>query len=284
MTERHISIVDTTLAELSLQAHESPPVEILVSYATALCDLGIGAIDVGFVTETPRFALVHKLAAAVPKMPIIAHSTLNRAEITCAAEAVKPCRQPRLILDLVSNPDLAVQGRVQSYTDWLMLVESYIQFGSRLGLAVDIAVHDASVVDPAFLARFVEMAASVGAKGITLIFSGDESTEQFCTKVKRVVRTVPTVPVGVRCSNSADTGATVALAAVEQGATEVGAVVTPWRLKLPVPSLHALTMVGLVRVNPQLIDWAAVMLAGLIDSDQQTQKHASVAASEDTAD
>jgi isopropylmalate/homocitrate/citramalate synthase len=264
MARSEFDLTDVTMAHVSLGSVPAEAHTAALELAHSLRDVGVSTVDVGTLNDPAQFNLAHSLALTARGISIMAHSTMNRVEITHVFEALKACGRPRLGLRIPTAPEVVRGIRRITYTELIQLAESYIVSSARLGLEVDAVIEQAATTEPVFIARLARIAVDAGALGITLVESGGLTQEAFASLTRQVVRAVPGTRVGVRCANYGGMGASLAYAALEQGAAEVGTVVTEWSDHLPCPSLERLAALGLLQGSSLQMARLASMAQGLL--------------------
>lgn len=235
--------VDTTIAHATRNApSEEAVLTQTLGLARRLQAAGVQTLEVGSVANAVQFDLAHSLGHHLPELTIMLTATLDRRQITDAAEALKTCRTPRVGLMIPTALEAVHESRWRSYSALTNVVEDQVQYCSRLGLLPDLMLVDAATTDPVFLARIASRAAAAGARAVTLLEPGALTADAFASLVRRIVRAVPELPVGVRCGNRMGMAADMAVLALEQGALEVGTVVAEQQssvLAVPVQDLAA---------------------------------------------
>lgn len=245
MAASELRIVDVTLAHLPWEKREDR-FERAVEITQLLQGLGVSCIETGSITEPWRFDLTYRLGQAVKDLGIMPYCPLDRRMVTCAAEALKTCSQPRLGLILPTSRESTLGSRWHSYSALLAVAEDMIVYATRLGLPVNVVLSEASATDPLFVARTARLAVEAGAACVTVVDPGRQTAGEFSSLIRRVVNTVPGVPVGVRCGNKMGAATAFTAEAVALGVREIGVVAGEWGADLVCPSLPALVSANIV--------------------------------------
>lgn len=265
MVEQRFSLVDVTFTavpgvggeEHLAQGHR---------VAEALYRAGVQTVDVGSVIEPDRFELAHRLGYLVPDLAVLARVPMKRPELIRAREALKTNAHPRIHLIVPTAEEALPTMELESYTELLARVESYIALGNRLGLSVDLLLKDAVTTDPIFLGRMARWAVERGAAGITLVEPGEMTCDLFTNLVRRVARAVSGKRVGVRCHDVRGDAVETSVQALEAGATEVSVTAMAWTAALPGPGLDQLSSRGLQGLNATALPTVKSALQTWLDS------------------
>lgn len=244
MAGQRFSLVDVTFAavpgvgcgERLTQGHR---------LAEALYHAGVETVEVGNIIEPDRFELAHSLGYRVRNLSVLAQVPMRRPELIRAREALKTGAHPRIHLIVPTAQEALPAMELESYTELLARVESYIALGNRLGLTVDLLLEDAATTDPIFLGRLARWAVERGAAGVTLVEPGQMTCDLFTGLARRVARAISGKRVGVRCHDVRGDAVETSLQAIEAGATEVSVTGMAWTPSLPGPGLDQLSTRGL---------------------------------------
>ena len=169
MPDNRVVIFDTTLRDgeqspgFSMNLHEK------LRMAHALTELGVDVIEAGFpIASAGDFDSVKLIAEEIRGPVICGLARSGAADITRAAEAVRPAERPRIHTFLSTSP-LHMKYKLRMEPDAVLaLVSSSVELARRHVADVEWSAEDGSRTEPDFLCRCVEAAIKAGATTINI--------------------------------------------------------------------------------------------------------------------
>lgn len=224
---RKIEIFDTTLRDGEQSPGASMNTDEKLTLTKELLRLNVDVIEAGFPISSPGdLESVRQIADLVGDRAVVAAlSRAVRADIECAAEALRDCPRPRIHTGL---------GVSESHMrDKLgMTPEQVIEravFATRLARSytddVEFYCEDAGRSDYVFLARVCEAVIAAGATVVNIPdTTGYSLPDEFGARIRYLmehVRGIEDVTVSVHCHNDLGLATALTLEGVRNGATQV---------------------------------------------------------------
>lgn len=224
--KRQIQIFDTTLRDgeqvpgCQLNTHE----KIIV--AKALEELGVDVIEAGFPISSPGdFKSVEEISKAVSKPAVCGLTRAVKADIDCAAEALKFSKRPRIHTGIGSS-DIHINHKFKSTREKVLAqgVEA-VKYAKNFVDDVEFYAEDAGRADNVFLARMIEEVIKAGATVVNI-----PDTTGYClpweygSKIKFLVdnvRNIHKAVISVHCHNDLGLATANSIAGVTNGAGQI---------------------------------------------------------------
>ena len=221
-----VIIFDTTLRDGEQAPGASMNLQQKMAVATALRDLGVDVIELGFPIASPGdFEAVATISRAVEGPLMCALARANREDIDRATEALKDAPRRRLHVFLATSPIHRQFKLKLTKEDIVRTATEAIRYARERFEDVEFSAEDAARTEPDFLCHVVEEAIAAGATTINIPDTvGYAMPAQFAALIahlKRRVRGIERAVISVHCHNDLGLAVANSLAALQEGARQV---------------------------------------------------------------
>lgn len=223
---RHIEILDTTLRD----GEQTPGVRFSLSHkieiAKQLERLSVDAIEAGFPASSKGdFDAVSAIAAEVRGCSIQALARCTRADIDCAAEALKDAADPIIHVFLATSPIHLEYKLKMTPEEALLRISEGVTYAKSLCKKVQFSPEDATRSDRDYLCRAVKCAVDAGADIINIPDTvGYAHPDEYASLVKYLLENVEGLSektISVHCHNDLGMAVANSITAIGAGATRV---------------------------------------------------------------
>ena len=226
MSNRKITIFDTTLRDgeqspgIALQPDEKAEI------ATQLERLGVDVIEAGFPISSPGdFEGVRAVAQAVTEPTVAALARTESADLEAAADAVGGARRSRIHV-FIATSALHMERKLQlEPAQVLDRVRTGVRTAAENADEVEFSAEDATRSDPAFLAEVCREAIAGGATTInlpdTVGYCLPDEHEAFLRHMQELCPELREVTLSVHCHNDLGLAVANTLSGIRAGATQV---------------------------------------------------------------
>ncbi len=221
-----VKIFDTTLRD----GEQVPGCQLnkddKLNVAAALDKLGVDIIEAGFPISSPAdFDSVKSIAQQTENAIVCGLTRAIEKDIDVAVEAIKPAMRPRIHTG-IGTSDLHVFSKLRtSKEDVLERGVAAVKYAKKYVEDVEFYAEDAGRTDNEFLARVVEAVIKAGATVVNIPdTTGYCLPDQFGAKIKYLkenVTGIDKVDIAAHCHNDLGLATANAIAAVQNGATQV---------------------------------------------------------------
>ena len=227
---KQIRISDATMKQTSDNFRLSFKEKIELS--KLLDKLGVDFIELCGIKNARIDSLqIKSIATAVSESGIAVPVELTKESVEKTWEALKQAKHPRL---QVFAPASAVQIEYLFHKkpDALLgAVKETVQFAASLCNDVEFIAGDATRADQEYLNQLIDSAIASGATTVTLCdTAGTMLPDEFASFVKAQYEAIPSlknVEVGICCANTISMADASAIAAINNGATQISAAAYP---------------------------------------------------------
>ena len=224
--EERIKIFDTTLRDgeqvPGCQLHGKEKLVI----AKALDNLGVDIIEGGFPVSSPAdFEAVKAIAENMKNASVCGLTRAVQNDIDVAAEAIKSAKRPRIHTGLGTS-DLHVFTKLRiTKEEVIERGVAAVKYAKKYVEDVEFYAEDAGRTDNEYLAKVVEAVIKAGATVINIPdTTGYCIPAEFGDKIKYLkenVKGIDKVDIAAHCHNDLGLATANAIAAVQNGATQV---------------------------------------------------------------
>ncbi len=252
MSQKKISIFDTTLRDGEQSPGCSMYLEEKISMARQLERLGVDVIEAGFpFASEGDFESVAAVARECQSTTIAALCRTVPSDIYRAAEALRDAKSAR-IHTFVATSDIHLQYKLKKTRDEVLeMTANAVRIARGCVDDVEFSAEDATRSDIDFLCQVLDVAVSEGATVINIPDTvGYTLPGEFAALVRTVQERVvgdKKVTISVHCHNDLGLAVANSLAAVEAGATQVECTVNGVGERAGNASLEELVMAIAVR-------------------------------------
>ncbi len=252
MSQKKISIFDTTLRDGEQSPGCSMYLEEKISMARQLELLGVDVIEAGFpFASEGDFQSVAAVARECRSTTIAALCRTVPSDIYRAAEALKDAKKAR-IHTFVATSDIHLQYKLKKTRDEVLeMTANAVRIARGCVDDVEFSAEDATRSDVDFLCQVFEVAVNEGATVLnvpdTVGYTLPGEFAALVTTVKERVVRDRNVTISVHCHNDLGLAVANSLAAVEAGATQVECTVNGVGERAGNASLEELVMAIAVR-------------------------------------
>lgn len=221
-----IKIFDTTLRDgeqvPGCQLHQDEKLRV----AAALDKLGVDIIEAGFPISSPAdFESVKSIAEQTQNAIVCGLTRAIERDIDVAAEAVKYAKKPRIHTG-IGTSDLHVFTKLRTTKEEVLeRGVAAVKYAKKFVEDVEFYAEDAGRTDNEYLARVVEAVVQAGATVVNIPdTTGYCLPNEFGAKIKYLkenVKGIDDVDISAHCHNDLGLATANAIAAVQNGATQV---------------------------------------------------------------
>ncbi len=221
-----VVIFDTTLRDGEQSPGASMNVEQKLLLATALAELGVDVLEVGFpIASQGDFEAVSTIAKKVEGPTICGLARCTREDIDRTFEALRDAAAKRIHVFLATSP-LHREFKLKMHPEAVIRrAVDGVQHARSLCEDVQFSAEDAARTEPEFLAEVVERVIEAGATTVNIPDTvGYAIPGQFAELfgfLRREVRGIDRVVLSVHCHDDLGMAVANSLAAVSQGARQV---------------------------------------------------------------
>jgi 2-isopropylmalate synthase len=221
-----VIIFDTTLRDGEQSPGASMDHEQKLQIATALKDLGVDVIELGFPVASPGdFAAVQNIARQVEGPTMCALARCNREDIDRTWEALKDNPRPRLHIFLATSPLHRQYKLNMSKEEVLKRSVEAVKYAREHFNDVEFSCEDAARTELDYLTEVVENVIAAGATTInipdTVGYALPQHFAGIISHLKKSVRGIDKAVLSVHCHNDLGLAVANSLAAVIEGARQV---------------------------------------------------------------
>lgn len=224
---RKINIFDTTLRDGEQSPGASMNTEEKLVIAQQLLRLNVDVIEAGFPISSPGdFRSVQEIGRLASDKAVVCG--LTRAvdkDIDCAAEALKTAKRPRIHTGLGVSPQHLKEKLRITPEECIERARHCVSYARNYVDDVEFYAEDAGRADQAFLERVIAAAVKAGATVVNIPdTTGYQLPHEFGARIKGLVDHVPgieNVTIAVHTHNDLGMATALALAGVENGATQI---------------------------------------------------------------
>lgn len=222
--KQRVYIFDTTLRDGEQSPGCSMTVPEKLRMAEKLVELGVDIMEAGFpIASEGDFEAVRTISREMPDVRVAALARATRVDVERAAEALKPCRRPR-IHTFIATSDIHLtyklkKSRQQVLDDAVAAVRLARQYADD----VEFSAEDATRTDPDYLEEISLAVVDAGATTVnlpdTVGFSVPHEHAQLIGRIARALgdRAI----VSVHCHDDLGLATANSLAAVMAGARQI---------------------------------------------------------------
>ncbi len=226
MNKHNIQIFDTTLRDGEQVPGCQLNTDEKVLVAKALEELGVDVIEAGFPISSPGdYKSVEAISKAVKRPVICGLTRAVRADIDCAADALKFALHPRIHTGIGSS-DIHINHKFRSTREKVLSrgVDA-VKYAKRFVDDIEFYAEDAGRADNVFLARMIEAVIYAGATVVNIPdTTGYCLPWEFGSKIKYLVDHVPNIHkavISVHCHNDLGLSTANSIAGVVNGAGQI---------------------------------------------------------------
>jgi 2-isopropylmalate synthase len=233
-TDDYVRVFDTTLRDGEQAPGASLTSAEKLEVARALARLGVDVIEAGFPSASPDdFAAVETIARTVGTEPRGSHeppmvcglARTAKADITRAADAVRPAARPRIHTFLATSNIHMEHKLHMSRDDVKERVHAMVAYARSLCEDVEFSPEDAGRSEPEFLYEVLDIAIRAGAGTLNIPDTvGYTTPDEFGQLIRGIRASVPgidKVVVSVHCHDDLGLATANTLAGVRAGARQV---------------------------------------------------------------
>jgi len=222
--KQRVYIFDTTLRDGEQSPGCSMTVPEKLRMAEKLVELGVDIMEAGFpIASEGDFEAVRTISREMPDVRVAALARATRVDVERAAEALKPCRRPR-IHTFIATSDIHLtyklkKSRQQVLDDAVAAVRLAREYADD----VEFSAEDATRTDPDYLEQVSLAVVEAGATTVNLPDTvGYSVPHEHAQLIGRMARTLgDRAIVSVHCHNDLGLAAANSLAAVMAGARQI---------------------------------------------------------------
>lgn len=257
MSKQHLIVFDTTLRDGEQSPGASMTKDEKVRIALMLEKMRVDVIEAGFaIASEGDFQAVKAVAEAVKDSTICSLSRAIEADISRAAEAIKPANSGRIHTFIATSP-IHMKYKLQMQPDQVIeQAVKAVRFARNLAADVEFSCEDAGRSEMDFLCRIVEAAIKAGARTINIPDTvGYAIPELYAEQIRSLIERVPNSDqaiFSVHCHNDLGLAVANSLAAVQAGARQVECTINGLGERAGNASLEELVMA--VRTRPDVFD------------------------------
>ncbi len=223
---QQIKIFDTTLRDGEQVPGCQLNKEEKLNIAAALDKLGVDIIEAGFPISSPAdFDSVKSIAQQTENAIVCGLTRAIEKDIDVAAEAIKNARRPRIHTG-IGTSDLHVFSKLRITKE--EVIErgiAAVKYAKKYVEDVEFYAEDAGRTDNEYLARVVEAVIKAGATVVNIPdTTGYCLPDQYGAKIKYLkenVTGIDKVDISAHCHNDLGLATANAIAAVQNGATQI---------------------------------------------------------------
>ena len=222
-----VKIFDTTLRDGEQALPASLSVKEKLQIALALERLGVDIIEAGFPVSSPGdFKSVQMIAKEVKNATVAGLSRALPADIDACGEALKVADQFR-IHTFIATSDIHVSNKLKkTQEDIVEMAVAAVKHAGRYTNDIEFSCEDAGRTHIDYLCRMVEAVINAGATTVNIPDTvGYTTPTEFGGIIKQLFNRVPNIDkatISVHCHNDLGLAVANSLAAVENGARQVG--------------------------------------------------------------
>ncbi len=226
MSDKRITIFDTTLRDGEQSPGCSMNLEEKVQVAGHLDRLGVDVIEAGFpIASDGDFRAVQAVAARIRRPKIAALARCTQKDIERAWEAIRHAERPRIHVFLATS-DIHLQYKLKiTRHDALTQSREAVRYARTLCDDVEFSPEDATRSDPEFLCSVLQGVVEAGATTLnipdTVGYTVPSEYARLITTIRERVCGVENVTISVHCHNDLGLAVANSLAAIEAGARQV---------------------------------------------------------------
>jgi 2-isopropylmalate synthase len=223
---KHVRIFDTTLRD----GEQSPGVALSMQQklevAHALARLNVDIIEAGFpVNGASEFECVNRIAREVPGPVICGLARTHKYDIERAAEALQPAAKRRIhVFTSASRVHLEYMLK-KTPPEILALTQEMVAYARQFTEDVEFSAQDVMRADESFVIQLYKAAVEAGATTINIPdTTGYGTPPEYGALIKRIYQEVVAgkdVHISAHCHDDLGMATANALAAVENGATQI---------------------------------------------------------------
>lgn len=223
---KHIEILDTTLRD----GEQTPGVRFSLSHkieiAKQLERLGVDAIEAGFPASSKGdFDAVSAVSREVRDCSVQALARCMKADIDCAAEALKDAADPIIHVFLATSPIHLEYKLKMDPEKALEHIKEGVSYAKSLCKKVQFSPEDATRSDKEYLCRAIKCAIDAGADIINIPDTvGYSLPEEYASLVSYLLENVEGLSektISVHCHNDLGMAVANSITAVSAGAARV---------------------------------------------------------------
>lgn len=224
--DSRLIIFDTTLRDGEQSPGASMTKDEKLRIAKALERMHVDVIEAGFAIASPGdFDAVRAVAQVVRQSSVCSLARANEADISRAAEALKPAARPRIHTFIATSPIHMREKLRLSPEEVLANAVAAVKFARQFTDDVEFSPEDAGRSDPDFLCRVIEATINAGATTINIPDTvGYTLPHMFGALIADLRARVPNADkavFSVHCHNDLGLAVANSLAAVQAGARQV---------------------------------------------------------------
>ena len=226
MDDHQVIIFDTTLRDGEQAAGAALNTSEKLEIARQLDNLRVDVIEAGFPATSPGdFEAVSAIAGTIERASICALARAVKKDIDSAWQAVKAAKTPR-IHTFISSSDIHIKYQLQkTREEVLKIVEEMVAHAASYTPNVEFSPMDATRSDWQYVYRMLEIAIQSGATTLnipdTLGYAIPSEYGHFIKSIRQYVPGIEKVKIAVHCHNDLGMATANALAAVENGASQI---------------------------------------------------------------
>ena len=221
-----IVIFDTTLRDGEQAAGGMLNIHEKLEIALQLERLGVDIIEAGFPVSSPGDFEAVKLIAQEVKTPVICGlARAHQNDITCAWEAVKSSKNPRIHVFLSASDIHLMHQLKKSREQVLEMSREMVAFARKFTGDIEFSPMDASRANPEFIYQMLEAVIDAGATTVNIPDTvGYAMPQEFGRLIEGILANVTNIHkavISVHCHNDLGMAVANSLEAVKRGARQV---------------------------------------------------------------
>ena len=226
MSTKQIKIFDTTLRD----GEQVPGCKLAknskLKLAKRLEELGVDVIEAGFPISSPGdFESVVSIASIIKDATVCGLSRAVKADIKCAAEAIRTAKRPRIHTGLGTSDSHIIDKLRTTREKILERTKECVLYAKSFVEDVEFYAEDAGRTDNEFLANVIQVAVNAGATVLNIPdTTGYCLPSEYGEKIKYLVENVKGIDkcaISTHCHNDLGLATANTIAGVMNGATQV---------------------------------------------------------------
>lgn len=223
---RKIKIFDTTMRDGEQTPRVSMNKEDKVAIAKRLEALGVDVIEAGFAFASQGdFEAVKAVAEAVEKPIVCSLARATKADIECAAEALKNAKHAR-IHTFIATSDIHLEHKLKiSRAECVKRASEMVAYARQFVDDVEFSAEDATRSDWDFLVEVFSAVIAAGATTLnvpdTVGFTLPHEYHDLIAYLRKHVKGIENVDISLHCHDDLGMAVANSLAGVLAGATQI---------------------------------------------------------------
>ncbi len=226
MTNRKITIFDTTLRDGEQAPGCTLTPEQKITIAGQLVRLGVDVIEPGFPVSSPgEFAAVQQISRMYPQVEIVGFARAVKGDIDAAVRATEDAASRRLHLFL-SSSDIHLNHQLRkNRAEVIQIAREMVAYAKQFVDRIEYSAMDASRTGTDFLIEMVEAVIAEGATVInlpdTVGYALPEDYGNLFREIRTGARGANGVAFSAHCHNDLGMAVANSIAAIQAGASQI---------------------------------------------------------------